>query len=88
MKRKISIVYDGGLDVVLDQQIRAFLGGVLGYEFVGCGMLLTTGERDITYEEPSEVDKIARDLMESEVVNLPDMTDEPVNEGMESEDGK
>ena len=44
MKRKISIVYDGGLDVVLDQQIRAFLGGVLGYEFVGCGMLLTTGE--------------------------------------------
>jgi len=82
MKRKISIVYDGGLNVALDRQIRAFLGGVLGYEFVGCGMLLTTGEREITYEEPSEVDKIARDLMESEVVNLPDMTDEPDNDDL------
>ena len=82
MKHKISIVYDGGLNVALDRQIRAFLGGVLGYEFVGCGMLLTTGEREITYEEPSEVDKIARDLMESEVVNLPDMTDEPDNDDL------
>jgi len=53
MSRRIKVVYDGGQQAGLDWRIRT-LFDELGYELIGGGLLLATGERDLAFEERDE----------------------------------